>query len=97
MLAHNGEINTLKGNVNFMHAREGIMRNEEYGDELKNIFPIVEKNLSDSGSIDNVVEFLTHCGNRTLPEAMVTVVPEAWQHDELMSDQKRGLTCFSFL
>ena len=79
-----------------MHAREGIMRNEEYGDELKNIFPIVEKNLSDSGSIDNVVEFLTHCGNRTLPEAMVTVVPEAWQHDELMSDQKRGLTCLTF-
>ena len=70
------------------------MKSEVYGEELKNIFPIVEKNLSDSGSIDNVVEFLVQCGNRSLPEAMITVVPEAWQHDELMSDQKRGLSLF---
>ncbi len=70
-VAHNGEINTLRGNVNFMHAREGIMSNEEYGDELKKLYPVVEKNQSDSGSLDNVVEFLVNCGNRSLPEAMV--------------------------
>ena len=89
-VAHNGEINTLRGNVNFMHAREGVMKNEEFGDELKKLYPIVEKNLSDSGSVDNVVEFLVQCSDRSLPEAMVTLVPEAWQHDELMSDLKKA-------
>lgn len=67
-IAHNGEINTLRGNVNYMNAREGIMSSAEYGDELKNLFPVVEKNLSDSGCVDNVVEFLVNCGNRSLPE-----------------------------
>ena len=67
-IAHNGEINTLRGNVNFMHAREGVMKNDEFGDELKNLYPVVEKNLSDSGSLDNVVEFLVQCSDRPLPE-----------------------------
>ncbi len=67
-VAHNGEINTLQGNVNYMNAREGIMKNKLFGDELNNLFPVIEKNLSDSGSIDNVVEFLVQCGNRSLPE-----------------------------
>ena len=67
-LAHNGEINTLRGNVNFMNAREGTMNSEEFGNELKNLYPIVEKNLSDSGSMDNVVEFLVNCSDRSLPE-----------------------------
>lgn len=89
-IAHNGEINTLKGNVNYMNAREGIMRNEEFGDELSNLFPVVEKNLSDSGSIDNVIEFLVQCGNRSLPEAMITLVPEAWQSNELMTVVKNA-------
>lgn len=66
------------------------MSNKIYGNELKHLFPVIENNLSDSGSADNVVEFLVQCGNRTLPEAMVTLVPEAWQHDELMSEQKRA-------
>jgi glutamate synthase (NADH) len=73
-----------------MNAREGVMKNEEYGDELNNLYPIVEKNLSDSGSVDNVVEFLVQCSDRSLPEALLTLVPEAWQHDELMSEHKRA-------
>jgi glutamate synthase (NADPH/NADH) len=73
-----------------MNAREGVMKNDEFGDELKKLYPIVEKNLSDSGSVDNVVEFLVQCSDRSLPEAMVTLVPEAWQHDELMSDLKKA-------
>lgn len=73
-----------------MNAREGVMKNEEFGDDLKKLFPVVEKNLSDSGCVDNVVEFLVQCSDRTLPEAMVTLVPEAWQNDELMSDLKRS-------
>ncbi len=70
-MAHNGEINTLRGNVNFMNAREGTMRSEEFGNELKNLYPIVEKNNSDSGSMDNVVEFLVNCSDRSLPEVIL--------------------------
>jgi glutamate synthase (NADPH/NADH) len=54
-----------------MNAREGIMKNKLFGDELNNLFPVIEKNLSDSGSIDNVVEFLVQCGNRSLPEVKI--------------------------
>ena len=68
MLAHNGEINTLHGNVNLMHAREGLMRSLDFGDYLQKICPVIEHDQSDSGSIDNVIEFLVNCGNRSLPE-----------------------------
>lgn len=70
MIAHNGEINTLRGNVNFMKAREGVMKNEEFGDTLQQLYPVVEPNLSDSGSADCVLEFLVHAGNRELPEVI---------------------------
>ncbi|KAG5886085.1 hypothetical protein JTB14_031686 [Gonioctena quinquepunctata] len=89
MLAHNGEINTLRGNVNYMKAREGVMKNEDFGDKLKTLYPVVEPNLSDSGSADCVLEFLVHAGNRKLPEAVMTMVPEAWQNDPTMSKEKR--------
>lgn len=69
MLAHNGEINTLRGNVNCMKAREGVMKNELFGEKLKQLYPVVEPNLSDSGSADCVLEFLVHAGQRKLPEA----------------------------
>jgi glutamate synthase (NADH) len=68
VLAHNGEINTLRGNVNYMKAREGVMKSDIFGDELKKLYPVVEPNLSDSGSADCVLEFLAMAGNRTLPE-----------------------------
>lgn len=89
MIAHNGEINTLRGNVNFMKAREGVMKSEVFGDELKTLFPVVEPNLSDSGSCDCVLEFLTMASNRDLPEAVMTMVPEAWQNDKTMPQEKR--------
>lgn len=68
LLAHNGEINTLRGNVNLMKAREGVMSSSIYGDKLKQLYPVVEPNLSDSGSADCVLEFLVMAGQRTLPE-----------------------------
>lgn len=68
MIAHNGEINTLRGNVNFMKAREGVMKNDEFGYDLHRLYPVVEPNLSDSGSADCVLEFLVHAGRRELPE-----------------------------
>ncbi|XP_018319466.1 glutamate synthase [NADH], amyloplastic isoform X2 [Agrilus planipennis] len=89
MIAHNGEINTLRGNVNYMKAREGVMKNEEFGDKLQTLYPVVEPNLSDSGSVDCVLEFLVRVGKRPLPEAIMTMVPEAWQNDLTMSQEKR--------
>lgn len=90
MLAHNGEINTLRGNVNCMKAREGVMHSDEFGDDLQKLYPVVEPNLSDSGSADCVLEFLVHAGKRSLPEAVMTMVPEAWQNDPTMSEEKRN-------
>lgn len=89
LLAHNGEINTLRGNVNFMKAREGVMSSQIYGDQLKQLYPVVEPNLSDSGSADCVLEFLVMAGQRSLPEAVMTMVPEAWQNDLTMATEKR--------
>ncbi|KAK6621297.1 hypothetical protein RUM43_011603 [Polyplax serrata] len=88
-VAHNGEINTLRGNVNFMKAREGVMKNSVFGDDLRKLYPVVEPNLSDSGSLDCVLEFLVMAGNRSLPEAVMTMVPEAWQNDKTMPQCKR--------
>ncbi|KAH6927180.1 hypothetical protein HPB50_000143 [Hyalomma asiaticum] len=89
LLAHNGEINTLQGNVNLMRAREGVMQTSIFGDRLRELYPVVEPNLSDSGSVDTVLEFLVMAGQRTLPEAVMTMVPEAWQNNEQMSVEKR--------
>ncbi|KAL3109867.1 hypothetical protein niasHT_019898 [Heterodera trifolii] len=89
MVAHNGEINTLRGNINFMKAREGTMRSREYKEELNKLYPVVENEMTDSGCFDNVLEFLVRAGNRTLPEAAMTMVPEAWEKDEDMSHEKR--------
>lgn len=88
-MAHNGEINTLRGNVNLMKAREGVMKSDIFGDDLKQLFPVVEPGLSDSGSTDCVLEFLTVAGERTLPEAVMTMIPEAWQNDRTMLQEKR--------
>lgn len=89
VLAHNGEINTLRGNVNFMKAREGVMGSAIFKDDLKKLYPVVEPGLSDSGSADCVLEFLTMAGERSLPEAVMTMFPEAWQNDRTMQQAKR--------
>lgn len=68
-LAHNGEINTLRGNVNLMQAREGVMKSHIFGNDLSKLYPVVEPDLSDSGSVDCVLEFLVMAGERSLPEA----------------------------
>ncbi|XP_054735838.1 uncharacterized protein LOC129242928 [Anastrepha obliqua] len=89
VIAHNGEINTLRGNVNLMKAREGVMQSELFGEDLTKLYPVVEPNLSDSGSFDCVLEFLTMASERSLPEAVMTMVPEAWQNDKTMPQEKR--------
>jgi glutamate synthase (NADPH/NADH) large chain len=88
-IAHNGEINTLRGNANWMRAREGIARSEFFGESLSDLFPVVEPDVSDSGALDNVLEFLVMNG-RSLQEAMMMMVPEAWQKNELMDAERRA-------
>uniref|UniRef100_A0A1I8AHA0 glutamate synthase (ferredoxin) n=1 Tax=Steinernema glaseri TaxID=37863 RepID=A0A1I8AHA0_9BILA len=90
MVAHNGEINTLRGNVNYMRAREGVMKSKLFGDDLQKLYPVVEEGLTDSGCFDNVLEFLVKAGGRSLPEAAMTMVPEAWEKDEEMTPEKRS-------
>ncbi|NOY73179.1 MAG: glutamate synthase large subunit, partial [Gammaproteobacteria bacterium] len=88
-MSHNGEINTRQGNWNAMTAREGVVKSTFFGEQLKDIFPVLEPDCSDSGSFDNVLEFLMMNG-RTLQEAIMMMVPEAWQADENMSAEKRA-------
>ena len=78
-MSHNGEINTLLGNKNSMNARQGVMHSKLFGDKLSQLFPIVESDCSDSGTFDNVLEFLLMTG-RTLQEAIMLMIPEAWQN-----------------
>ena len=88
-MSHNGEINTLLGNKNWMNAREGALESELFGDDLAKLLPVVEPGCSDSGAFDNVLEFLLMTG-RTLPEAVLMMIPEAWQRDTAMGAAKRA-------
>jgi len=88
-LCHNGEINTLQGNINWMKARQGLLRSDLFGDEIEKLFPIVDLGTSDSGILDNVLELLVSAGRR-LPEAVMMMVPEAWENDEAMSPTQRA-------
>ena len=87
-MSHNGEINTLLGNTNAMNSREGVVRSERFGDDLPKLFPIVEPDCSDSGTFDNVLEFLLMSG-RTLQEAVLMMIPEAWQQHGNMDPARR--------
>ncbi|MEE2694025.1 MAG: glutamate synthase large subunit [Pseudomonadota bacterium] len=89
LMSHNGEINTLLGNKNWMNARQGTMESEHFGDRLNKLFPIVEPECSDSGTFDNVLEFLLMSG-KTLQEAILMMIPEAWQQDPTMDERKRA-------
>ncbi len=82
-LAHNGEINTLRGNRNWMRARSGSLQSEAFGDELQKMFPVLTESGSDSATLDNMIQFLTVNG-RSLPHAVLMAIPEAWQNHALM-------------
>ncbi|MEK6569036.1 MAG: glutamate synthase central domain-containing protein, partial [candidate division NC10 bacterium] len=87
-IAHNGEINTLRGNINWMHAREALCESDLLPD-LKKIFPIVLEGGSDSAIFDNVLEFLVMAG-RPLPHAVLMMIPEAWSGHESMSEERKA-------
>lgn len=88
-LAHNGEINTLRGNVNWMRAREAMLESPLFGEDIRKIKPIVMESGSDSAILDNVVELLVLSG-RTLPHALMMLSPEAWESKADMSEELRA-------
>uniref|UniRef100_UPI00374D2CF4 glutamate synthase large subunit n=1 Tax=Membranihabitans marinus TaxID=1227546 RepID=UPI00374D2CF4 len=94
-IAHNGEINTIQGNINWWQAREHIIESEVFSEnELNKMKPIIWAGLSDSGSFDNVLEFLVLNGY-SLPHAMMLMIPEAWEHDPHMEDHKKAIYEYS--
>ena len=89
MICHNGEINTVRGNVNWMNARESVLRSNLFGEDLTKIFPVIRPGGSDTACLDNAVELLTLAG-RELPHVMAMLIPEAWDADTTMPDDKRA-------
>ena len=88
-LIHNGEINTLRGNINWMHARESILRSEQFGEDIHKVLPVISSDGSDSSMFDECLEFLSLTG-RTLPHAMMMMIPEPWSKHETMSPSKKA-------
>ena len=88
-LIHNGEINTLRGNVNWMHARQSMFSSEHFGDDIRRIFPVIDPEGSDSAMFDNSLEFLVLSGY-SLPHAVMMMIPEPWSRHEGMSPEKKA-------
>src|SRR5580700_9976125 len=88
-ICHNGEINTLRGNINWMHARQSVLASPFFGNDIKKLFPVITPGGSDSAMIDNAVELLTLAG-RSLPHVMSMLIPEAWEHDSTMPDDVKA-------
>jgi glutamate synthase domain-containing protein 2/glutamate synthase domain-containing protein 1/glutamate synthase domain-containing protein 3 len=93
LIAHNGEINTLRGNVNWMRARESQLRSELFGDDLEKVLPVVRPGMSDSATLDNVLELLVLAG-RSLPHAMMMLIPESYEDRDDMSDELKAFYAF---
>ena len=88
-ICHNGEINTLRGNINWMFARQSVLASPLFGEDIKKLLPIITPGGSDSAMIDNAVELLTMAG-RSLPHVMAMLIPEAWEHEPTMPDDVKA-------
>jgi glutamate synthase (ferredoxin) len=88
-VAHNGEINTLRGNINWMYARQSMFESDLFGDDLQRAKPLINKDGSDSGIFDNTLEMMTLAG-RSLPHAVMMMIPEPWTAHESMSEEKKA-------
>jgi glutamate synthase (NADPH/NADH) large chain len=93
-IAHNGEINTLQGNRNWMTARRSLLQSAKFGGRLGRLWPVIVASGSDSAQFDNMVELL-HLGGRQLPHAMMMMIPEAWEENPQMDDQRRAFYEYS--
>ncbi len=89
LVAHNGEINTLRGNINWMRAREGLLQSELFGDDLKKLLPVIREGGSDTATFDNVLELLVMAG-RSLPHAILMMIPEPWSGNEFMDPARKA-------
>ncbi len=89
LLAHNGEINTVKGNFNWMRAREGVMKSAVLGDDLQKLFPLIYEGQSDTACFDNALELLVMAGY-PIAQAMMMMIPEAWENHTLMDESRRA-------
>ncbi|HSU54587.1 MAG TPA: glutamate synthase central domain-containing protein, partial [Candidatus Dormibacteraeota bacterium] len=88
-MAHNGEINTLRGNINWMHARQALFESDLFGDDIKKLLPVICTDGSDSAMFDNCLELLVLAG-RSLPHAIMMMIPEPWTKHESMSPEKKA-------
>jgi glutamate synthase domain-containing protein 2/glutamate synthase domain-containing protein 1/glutamate synthase domain-containing protein 3 len=88
-ICHNGEINTVRGNVSWMNARQSVLKSPLFGEEMGKVFPVISPGGSDSASLDNAVEFLVQSG-RSLPHVMAMLIPEAWSGNPDMDEDKRA-------
>jgi glutamate synthase (NADPH/NADH) large chain len=88
-VAHNGEINTVKGNTNWMHARQTVLESDLFGENIGKLFPIIQPGGSDSSAFDNAVELLVQAG-RSLPHAMAMLIPEAWDNNPYIDAGKKA-------
>ncbi|MCL6610115.1 MAG: glutamate synthase large subunit [Peptococcaceae bacterium] len=88
-IIHNGEINTLRGNINWMHARQSMFQSDLFGEDMAKILPVIDQDTSDSGMFDNCMEFL-HLAGRSLPHVAMMMIPEPWSNHESMSDEKKA-------
>ncbi len=88
-VAHNGEINTIRGNISWMNARQSVLQSPLYKDHIGKLFPVISPDGSDSGSLDNAVEFLFQAG-RSLPHVLAMLIPEAWSGNPDMDEEKRA-------
>ncbi len=88
-IVHNGEINTLRGNINWLRAQESMFESELFGSDLQKVLPVIQPDGSDSAMFDNCLEFLVLAG-RSLPHVMMMMIPEPWSHHQTMDDKKRA-------
>jgi len=89
LIAHNGEINTLRGNINWMRAREGLLQSDLLGDDLQKVLPVIREGGSDTATFDNVLEMLVMTG-RSLPHALLMMIPEPWSGNPEMSEDRKA-------
>jgi len=92
-LCHNGEINTLRGNLNWMNARQGLFASDRFGEDMKKLLPVATPGGSDSATLDNALELLYHSG-RSLPHCIMMLIPEAWQNHATMSQAKKDFYAY---
>lgn len=88
-IIHNGEINTLRGNVNWMNARQSLFSSEDFGEDINKILPIINQNGSDSAMFDNCLEFMTLSG-RSMPHSIMMMIPEPWSNHKTMNNELKS-------